>query len=470
MYTTEELHVTGIVTAMTTPDVVSGQPGGSEFEESNITDFEGTPDMVEESTDMEMVWQTHTTLMITSNREKLRLEALAKEQDRAVTEAVRQVQEHHLDEVQAIVNDACHREEGHSTHKCCSASHEDDVKGSREESPKASTRPQERGRSLHCKSKSDLQFRALPGKRHLGSKSFTPSRPHSHSRSSTPSRSQCRDSTPHTSRKRLVARVLRPMEVTPTQSLAQKTPKLKSLVQRVPAAKSYWDPPYKSLETDPREFIRYLIRTLDHKVYDAKIRCLAIFSCQSTVLAHHVILSTITTLVAANRGVHFLTPFIPMELMSMLANPTDAEPPGPPVHSNDYQMDVRVKWRREWIYLMRLLQYWHDASTVYTYGESKLMLYVFYRINAMLNPYSIYIWLLEVMDNTPWLHNYQESTQPADRIVDYESHLHIIKGLEILCNWLWNRYLVEAMVEWRHLTLHSDALDKIPYPRSYEDQ
>ena len=58
---------------------------------------------MEESTDTEMVWQTHT-LMITSDREKVRLEALIREQDRAIDEAVRQVQEWHLKEVQAIVN------------------------------------------------------------------------------------------------------------------------------------------------------------------------------------------------------------------------------------------------------------------------------------------------------------------------------------------------------------------------------
>ena len=261
------------------------------------------------------------------------------------------------------------------------------------------------------------------------------------------------------------------MEVTPTR----KTPQLKSLVQRGPAAKSYQNPPYKSLETDPREFIRYLIKTLDCKAYDTKIRCLAIFFSQSTVLAHPVIASTITTLVAANRGVHFLMPFSPIELMLTPANPMEAEPPGPPVCSNDYQTDVRVKFRREWTYLMHLLQYWHNTSTIYTYGgpvkqESKLMLYIFYRINAMLNPYSIYIWLHEVMDNTPWLHYYQDCTWSVDHIVDYESHLHVIKGLEILQNWLRNQYLVEAMAEWRHLTLHDGSLEKMPYLHSYKDQ
>ena len=173
----------------------------------------------------------------------------------------------------------------------------------------------------------------------------------------------------------------------PTQSLAQKTPKLKSIVQRVPATKNYQDLPYKSLETDPREFIRYIIG-----LYDTEIRCLATFYSHTTILACHVIAATITTLVAANRGVHFLVSLFPRELMNSLANPMDAELPGPPALSDNYQMEVRIYCSREWTDLMCLLQYWYDASSVYTYGgpirqERKLMLLVFYRINAMLNPY-----------------------------------------------------------------------------------
>ena len=93
MYTLEELHVASIITAMTASanPVTSGWPASSEFEESNITDTEGPHDMVEQSTDTEMVQQTHTTLMITSNREKVWLEALVKEQDHAMNVAVRQV-------------------------------------------------------------------------------------------------------------------------------------------------------------------------------------------------------------------------------------------------------------------------------------------------------------------------------------------------------------------------------------------
>ena len=161
--------------------------------------------------------------------------------------------------------------------------------------------------------------------------------------------------------------------------------------------------------------------------------------------------------------------------MNSPPNPSDTEPLGAPTHSKDYQTDVRVHCVREWMYLMHLLQYWYNAGTAYTYSgpvrqESKLMLYVFYRINAMLNPYSIFIWLHEVMVNTPWLSYYQARTQPEQCITDYESHLHVIKGLEVLQNWLRNHYLVEATAEWRHLKLYSGSLDRLPFPCSYEDQ
>ena len=68
----EELQAAGVVTAMTTSadPVTSRRPAGSEFEESDITDTEGLRQVIEESTNMEMAQQTHTTLMITSDKER----------------------------------------------------------------------------------------------------------------------------------------------------------------------------------------------------------------------------------------------------------------------------------------------------------------------------------------------------------------------------------------------------------------
>ena len=126
IYTLQELRATRVITSLSTSadPVTSGWPAGSELEESDITDTEGFRKVMEESMDTEMVWQTHT-LMITSDRKKVRLETLIKEQDCAVDEALRQVQEWDLEEVQAIADAVWHREDGQSNFKHRSASREE---------------------------------------------------------------------------------------------------------------------------------------------------------------------------------------------------------------------------------------------------------------------------------------------------------------------------------------------------------
>ena len=117
MYMAEELRTAGVTTALSTlanhPNV---RPASSELEESDITDYEGHCEVIEESTDTELSWQMHATMMITSDQEKHQLEALAREQDCACNEAMKQVQTRHLREVEATADTPCR------SFKCRSAS------------------------------------------------------------------------------------------------------------------------------------------------------------------------------------------------------------------------------------------------------------------------------------------------------------------------------------------------------------
>ena len=70
--------------------------------------------MTEESTDTELSWQTHATMMITLDQEKHQLEALTREQDRACNEAVKQVQTRYLREMEATADAPCHSFKCHS--------------------------------------------------------------------------------------------------------------------------------------------------------------------------------------------------------------------------------------------------------------------------------------------------------------------------------------------------------------------
>ena len=197
------------------------------------------------------------------------------------------------------------------------------------------------------------------------------------------------------------------------------------------------------------------MRTIDCKAYDVKIRSLAIFPMQVSVLARRVIASIICAQVGVNCGVHFMTPFTPAKLMRSAPNPCESEVPGLPAQSKDYQCDMHIKCVWEWMYLMFLLQYWYDTIMVYDLSrpvqkESKLIYkFVFYRVNVMLNPHSLHIQLHEIMDFTLWQHYYKERTQPKECMAYLETHKNTIAGLDQLRNWLKNYYLVEAMEEWK---------------------
>ena len=246
----------------------------------------GHCEVTEESMDTELSRQMHATKMITLDQENHRLEALAREQDHTCNEAVKQVQTRHLQEMEATADAPCH------SFKCHSASQEGDSKQTHEESPKYGTMPRERGRSLQWmdKCKAD-RILASPGKRRLGSLSYTPCKcahtPCNHSQSGHRSSSRCRShsrccshsTTPNrdrpcdrdsTSRKRPVDPKSRPIQPTSTQSPTQKTLKLKSIIQRAPAYQHFPKLPYKSLRKEPKDFIRYLQGSLDRKVYDAR--------------------------------------------------------------------------------------------------------------------------------------------------------------------------------------------------------
>ena len=143
MYTAEELRTASVTTALSTLDNHPNvRPAGSELEESDITDCEGHREVTKESTDTELSQQTHATMMITSDQEKHWLEALAREQDRACNEAMKQVQTRHLQEVEATTDAPCR------SFKHRSASREEDSKRTHEESPEYGTTPRERSHSL----------------------------------------------------------------------------------------------------------------------------------------------------------------------------------------------------------------------------------------------------------------------------------------------------------------------------------
>ena len=196
------MYGAGIITTSTNREGHHLQIGWLvEFEtgKSDITDT-GACDTAGESRDAEMAWHTDTTLIISSDQEKLCLDAIAHEQDRAVNRVLREVQDWHTRNLKQPLPQHCITE-GWDTWSILNAI----VLPMRRMSKgpeRLAALHLARGRSLHHKSKSDLQCPTLPGKQCPGSKSFTPCIGHPHSRSETLSRwhAQPRSTTPASSR------------------------------------------------------------------------------------------------------------------------------------------------------------------------------------------------------------------------------------------------------------------------------
>ena len=186
------------------------------------------------------------------------------------------------------------------------------------------------------------------------------------------------------------------------------------------------------------DFIQYLQGSLDRKAYDTEIRSMVMLHNNAT-MARRDIASTMTALVAATRGIRFMVPILPIEFMNTPNIPLKAEIPGPPARSEDYQSNMQIHCVYKWTYLLKLFQYWHDANSLYEYGglvrtEGKLMLFVFYHVNKMLNPENLYIRLHEIMDGTPWHSYYFEHHSKEDREAYFRDHANVIQGLEHLTN------------------------------------
>ena len=70
--------------------------------------------------------------------------------------------------------------------------------------------------------------------------------------------------------------------------------------------------------------------------------------------------------------------------------------------------------------------------------EGKLMLFVLYHVNKMLNLENLYIRLHEIMDGMPWRSYYLDHHSKEDCEAYFGDHVNIIQGLEHLRDWLKN--------------------------------
>ena len=170
------------------------------------------------------------------------------------------------------------------------------------------------------------------------------------------------------------------MGLMPTQSPAQKNMKLKSIVCKVPPkepeahATSGWQPdrapPYHSMAEKPEDFMNFIMQSrlmvCDHFI--AEIDDLMIFSHKHSSIAQQVVASILYTELAWFNGYPYTFPVIPPQLERKAPYPEGALLPEHPKESRSCQaVGLKENCQVWWCYLLVLLQYWRDASSLFTY-------------------------------------------------------------------------------------------------------
>ena len=379
-----------------------------------------------ESTDTEMVVAAERSLLITADRQALKMRNVAKLQRDAEEEARNKVQVQFYEVT------------GEDTRRVCLKREieERDVEPKRRASPQQRPSPGERGRSILKKvtanTSRDAGSQDIHGDqdvpRGVGSP-LTRLQPGVRAPMGTGCKAhqqtafqdamkQCY--TNYASRSRLRKREHHqapPSAPTPTQSPAQKTSKLKSIVTVVnkpqqprsersghdrPLAEptSVWCPtsraPYHLIgvravagekdRENEEDLIKYIMNRFTWEHYGAELHDAAnAFGGRTTYVARFCMAMVLYFEVAWIRGEKWIFPVIPEELTGTTLTRGGQLPRKPDSSKGRHAEDIKLRCREWWMYFLTLLQCWKDERSPHEYGgalrpDSKILLFVYYRV------------------------------------------------------------------------------------------
>ena len=156
--------------------------------------------------------------------------------------------------------------------------------------------------------------------------------------------------------------------------------------------------------------------------------------------------------VAWVRGEKWIFPIIPPHMEKMTSR-QGATVPAPPADSRKHQgEDMVARCLKWWCYFLALMQFWKDETTPFQYGgimrhDSKVMLYIMFRLKAILKSVDFQFHHYTVKATTTW-NDYARENLTSDQVTaDRKSHQKTHDELMALKNWMQRRYEEEADVE-----------------------
>ena len=164
--------------------------------------------------------------------------------------------------------------------------------------------------------------------------------------------------------------------------------------------------------------------------------------------------------VAWVRGEKWVFPNIPPEMEKMMSRRGATLPALPKESVKCTGSDVAARCLKRWRYFLALMQFWKDETTPFQYGgimrhDSKVMLYVMFRLKAILKSVDLQFHHYAMKNTTTW-NDYARRNLTSDQVTaDRKAHQKTHDELTTLKTCMQHHYQEEADLELEILFFHA---------------
>ena len=177
-----------------------------------------------------------------------------------------------------------------------------------------------------------------------------------------------------------------------------------------------------------------------------------VFSHQTTFVTCFCMVTAVYFEVTWVRGYQWVFPNILPEMEKMTSRRGAILPASPKESTRHNGVDVSERCLRRWHYFLALMQFWKDETTPFQYGsvvryDSKVMLYVMFRLKAILKSVDFQFHHYTVKNMTTW-GKYTTRNLTGDQVTaDRRAHQKTKDELTHMKNWMQRHYEEEADLE-----------------------
>ena len=227
----------------------------------------------------------------------------------------------------------------------------------------------------------------------------------------------------------------------------------------------------RSPETIAKQFVLYCTDRFSRDDFEDEVNDFGnVFGHRTTFIAHYCMAMAVYFEVTWVRGERWIFPNIPPEMERMTSRRGATLPASPKESMKHTGVDVSARCLKRWHYFLALMQFWKDETTPFQYSgvvrhDSKVLLYVMFRLKAVLKSVDFQFHHYAVKNTTTW-NDYARRHLTSDQVMaDRKAHQKTHDELTTLKTWMQHRYEEEADLELEILTRIRGDVDRLTVHR-----